>query len=189
MDIRCFFAIELPGELKARLHQFIADLKTRADGVKWVKSDSLHITLKFMGNLPERQVDTLITALISKPVRVSPFEVRIAEFGAFPNHRRPRVFWLGVESLPRQPLYSLFRQLEARLEPLGYEKESRRFAPHLTMGRVKSGQTFDTLWQWTRAHPFEPFRFSVDSFVLMQSILKPGGAEYKQLQKYPLHDD
>ena len=185
--IRCFLAIELPAELKERLNRFIADLKMQASGVKWVRSDSLHITLKFLGNQSANRVDTLVTALLNRPVNVPAFEVQVAGFGAFPTQRRPRVFWLGVESRPHPPLYALFEQLEDRLEPLGFEKENRRFSPHLTIGRVKSGQSFDSLWQWVETHPFEDYRFAVQSYSLMQSILKPSGAEYRALQKYPLH--
>ena len=187
--IRCFFAIELPADLKDNLHRFISGLKTQASGVKWVKSTSLHITLKFLGHQAASRVDTLVTALSGQPIRVPSFDVQIGGFGAFPSRHRPRVFWLGVESLPHSPLYSLFEQLEERLEPLGFEKESRRFSPHLTLGRVKTGQSFESLWQWVEANPFENYRFAVNSFSLMQSILKPSGAEYRNLQKYPLHAD
>ncbi len=186
-NIRCFFAIELPFELKERIAAFLSELKKHASGVKWVKSDALHITLKFMGNQPPEQVDKLVTTLLSNPLSVDGFGIRVEGFGAFPNKRRPRVFWLGVESLPRTPLYSLFEQLEQQLEPLGFERENRRFSPHLTLGRVKTPADFDRLWNWAEGNPFRTFQFEVESFVLMQSILKPSGAEYKLLQKYPLH--
>ncbi|HID38646.1 MAG TPA: RNA 2',3'-cyclic phosphodiesterase [Calditrichaeota bacterium] len=185
--IRCFFAIELPADLKDNLHRFISGLKTQTTGVKWVKSGSLLITLKFLGEQAANRVDTLVTALSGQPLRVASFDVQVGGFGAFPTQYKPRVFWIGVESLPRSPLYSLFEQLEERLEPLGFEKESRRFSPHLTLGRVKTRQSFESLWQWAEANPFEKYRFTVNSFSLMQSILKPSGAEYHTLQKYPLH--
>jgi len=114
------------------------------------------------------------------------FKITIRNFGAFPGKRSPRVFWLGVDSEPRESLFDLFVFIEDNLHSLGFEKEKRRFSPHLTLARVKKPERFDALWNFAEKHPFEPYSFEVKEFVLMQSFLKPDGAVYKPIQKYSL---
>ena len=109
---------------------------------------------------------------------------RCGRFGAFPGKRSPRVLWLGVISEPLQQLYQLFQFVENDLHGLGFPKERRRFAPHLTLARVKQSGNFEPLWNFVQRNPFEPFTFKVPEIVLMRSFLKPQGAEYKPLGKF-----
>jgi len=181
--IRSFFAIELPAELKANITIYSNSLKELAPKVKWVKSSSLHITLKFLGEQSSQLVEQVVTSLIDLPHNIRPFNVKVSEFGSFPNPKNPRGFWLGVEN---GQLLNRFNQIEDRLLPLGFEKEKRRFSAHLTLGRVKFPQDFNDLWDFVENKLFTPFNFEVKQFVLMRSILKPSSAEYRVIQKYPL---
>jgi len=183
--IRSFVAIELPEALKKQLDAYIANLRPFAPKVKWVKSASIHLTLKFLGNQPAEIVDMVLTSLMHPPENLAPFRLAIRHFGAFSGRKHPRVFWLGLEDQPK--LIHLQQWVENTLEPLGFEKERRRFSAHLTLGRVKVPQDFSALWAFTDKNPFPPFSFIVNDFVLMRSLLKPAGAEYRVLQKYSLH--
>lgn len=184
---RSFFAIELPGSLKGEIDAYIDQLKTLAGGVKWVRSGSLHITIKFLGDQPAAMVERAALAGMELAGSCPPFSISVTGFGAFPNRHKPRVFWLGIQSTPQQPLYQLQSALEELLEPLGFEKENRRFSPHLTLGRVKRAQSFSDLLNFVDDQPFGPVTFEPKELVLMRSILKPQGAVYQPIQKYALH--
>ncbi len=184
--IRSFVAIELPQELKERIDAYQRQLKPLCRDVKWVNSQSLHITLKFLGNQEAELVQRVQNNLANTTGVVQPFNLTIREFGAFPGKRQPRVLWLGVISQPHEPLYELFNFIENSLHGLGFQKEKRRFSPHLTLARVKRPSNFEALWRFVEKNPFEPFSFTVNEIVLMQSFLKPQGAVYKPIEKFPL---
>lgn len=184
--IRSFLAIELPEFLKFKLDEFIRSLQAKTGKTKWVKDSNLHLTLKFLGNQPSEKIDALIPALVRGNPPLQPFRITTNKFGAFPGRQRPRVFWLGINAAPQDALADLRSWIENSLEPLGFEKETKPFRPHLTLGRSKIPEDFSTLWEYIAQHPFPPFSFEVNRFVLMRSILKPTGAEYRVLQKFSL---
>ena len=185
--IRSFTAIELPVELKQNIELYINDLKAAAPKIKWVKAENLHLTLKFIGNQPAAITDKVIANLISNQAITRPFQLSLSEIGAFPNKKKPRVIWLGINADPHESLYSTFKWIEDQLEKIGIERESRRFSAHLTLGRVKFPGDFTALWEYVQNNPFEPYNFKVNEFVLIRSFLKPAGAEYQVIQKYSLH--
>lgn len=184
--IRSFVAIELPKELKKRIDDYQRQLKPLCRHTRWVKSDSLHITLKFLGEQEADLIQRVQQNLEHVSGVFSPFQITIKEFGAFPGKRNPRVLWLGVISEPLQQLYQLFQFVENDLHGLGFPKEKRRFSPHLTLARVKQPGNFEALWKFVQNNPFEPFPFEVKEIVLMRSFLKPQGTEYKALAKFSL---
>lgn len=187
-SIRSFVAVELPQELKKSLAAYLARLNETAPKVKWVKSESIHITLKFLGNQAPETVDRILPHLMEMPRQIAPITVSSGRFGAFPGRKNPRVFWLGLEDNRAQALTRLQHQVESSLQELGIEKDKRKFRAHLTLGRVKFAQDFDALWEWVENNPFPPCSFEVREFVLMRSILKPEGAVYRVLQKYSLQE-
>ncbi len=182
--VRSFVAIELPGELKERIDDYQRQLKPLCRHTRWVKANSLHITLKFLGDQEAELIERVQQNLEHIKGAFSPFQITVKEFGAFPGKRSPRVLWLGVISEPLQQLYQLFQFVENDLHGLGFPKEKRRFAPHLTLARVKQSGNFEPLWNFVQRNPFEPFTFEVSEIVLMRSFLKPQGAEYKALGKF-----
>lgn len=184
--IRSFVAIELPAEIKTAIDSYIQQIRKLAPNIKWAKAASIHITLKFLGEQPPELIDKTLAGLLPVSEIASPFQLTVTQFGAFPNEKRPRVFWLGIESQPAEPLFTLQSWIEERLVPLGFEKERRRFSPHLTMARVKFPENFAALWSFVQANPFPAQSFAVHEIVLMRSLLKPSGAEYRPVQKYSL---
>ncbi len=184
--IRSFVAIELPQSLKQQIDDYSRALHPLCPNTRWVNSNALHITLKFLGEQPVDLIERVKQNLTHVQDAFQPFSLTIAHFGAFPGKRNPRVLWLGVHSEPLEPLLELFQFIENDLHGLGFPKEKRRFSPHLTLARVKKPGRFDALWQFVHTHPFQPFQFKVQHIVLMQSFLKPQGAVYKPLAKYTL---
>ncbi len=178
--IRAFIAIELPESLKIRLTELQHRLN-RQDGVSWVKTSNMHLTLKFLGNVAESQIEVL-RACMEKVVKAyHPFELTPKGLGAFPNLHRPRVIWTGVEDTTGS-LAGLQRKLQAELEQRGFGREDYPFRAHITLGRVKdSGVT--ALQRLEFSEP--PFR--VDEIALMRSDLKPQGALYTRLAAVKLN--
>jgi RNA 2',3'-cyclic 3'-phosphodiesterase len=185
--IRSFIAIEIPDEIKNSIADYIDNLKSIAPKLKWVRKNSLHITLKFLGNQPEQKVENVITTLSPMHNFCRPFDITIINTGAFPNQRKPRVIWLGIEPVPREYFFETFNWIEDKLESIGFDKEQRKFSPHLTLARVKFPADFTDLWRYIDENPFKKQTFSVKHVTLVQSKLRPTGAEYRPIQKYPLH--
>jgi 2'-5' RNA ligase len=133
--MRLFLALNLPNETREAVYAAAAPLRDAAPGVVWVRPELLHVTLKFLGDTPE-PLATRVVRVAEDVARVAPpFDVRVRGAGAFPNFRRPRVVWVGIE--PAEQLARLAAALDAACEALGFAREQRSFAAHLTLGRVK----------------------------------------------------
>lgn len=185
--IRSFLAIALPDELKRKITTYTSSLSKYAGKLRWTNAQNLHLTLKFLGEQQSEKIDALIAELSSNPLQIPSFKLDTTNLGAFPNIKRPRVIWLGVESTPQNSLFKLRNQIENRCKLLGFEKENKKFNAHLTISRVKFPMDLDEMWEFTKQNVFSEYRFEVDKFVLMKSTLKPSGAEYRVLQNFPLH--
>ncbi len=186
--VRCFLAISLSESVKKRLQALQQELaKTGAD-VRWVRPEGIHLTLKFLGNVPEEKIEPITKAAQEVVAKFGPLRLRVKGLGAFPSGRKPRVIWAGLEG-DLKPLLRLQKELEDSLTKLGFEPESRPFVPHLTLGRVKSGRKMDKLRQVLAekndrvGEGWEEMR--IENLVLYQSTLKPSGAVYTPLKIIP----
>lgn len=183
--IRAFFAISLPWEFKeeiARLQDILK--KTRAE-VKWVRPESVHLTLKFLGQVAEDIIDPLAEAASVKASQTQALTLTLNGTGVFPGPRRPRVAWLGLAGdLGR--IIDLQRGLEESAEKFGFAREKRTFSPHLTLGRIRSSKGIkEFITELDRLDP-KPLEFMASEVVLFRSELKPTGAIYTPLKKLPL---
>ena len=135
--IRAFIAIELPEGLKKELAELEAQLKINSPHVvKWVDPNSIHITLKFLGEISADSIDELMLAIEESAQGIQPFQLEVREVGAFPNLERPQVLWVGVKG-ELVKITQLQKNIESNTEQLGFRRESRAFSPHLTLGRVR----------------------------------------------------
>ena len=132
-----FVALDLDEAVRARVHRLLNELKGSAPEIKWVAPDSMHLTLKFIGEQPEARLAELAEALKAVP-RPGPLALNFRGLGCFPNERHPRVFWIGVESPPE--LARLAEAIDGAMERFGIERECRAFSPHLTLGRTREGR-------------------------------------------------
>ncbi len=177
--MRVFVAIDVPEEVRRALGEFIAKLGKTCRGARWVRTEAMHITLKFIGEVSEDTAGRIYQALAGIRA-VGPIEIRFRETGFFPNANHPRVFWAGRETPPA--LAELATAIDQRLEPLGIAREARPFKPHLTLARFKSTDGLATLRDaLQRLGPFEFGSTVARSFHLYQSVLKPAGAVYTRL--------
>ena len=187
--MRCFVAIDLPPEIKAEigrqqaaLRAALAQASSRDLKINWTRPDGIHLTLKFLGETD--RASQVIEALQG----VGPFEkfsVEVKGFGFFPDARRPRVLWTGIEAPPA--LAGLAGQVEAAMERLGFAPEQRAFAPHLTLARFKSPRSEPAIEAFIKQHgELSLGRFEVSEFFLFESKLSPRGAEYRKVARFEM---
>lgn len=136
--IRSFIAIPLEPSVQKAVAGLVRRLAGEADGIKWVPSDNLHLTLKFLGDVDNVQVPEVCQVLRDCCRGIAPFPVHFRGAGAFPNASRPRVLWAGVVE-GGQSLAELVGRMEQRFADLGFKPEPRDYQPHLTLGRTRGG--------------------------------------------------
>ena len=181
--MRVFVAVDLPENLKGELRVRQEKLKGAAQGGRWVRPEGIHLTLKFLGEISEEQTGQVTQALSQVP-RFEAFSVEVKGFGFFPNSRRPRVLWVGVEG--GDPLAALAAQVEKSLQAVGFPSEDRPFKPHLTLARFRIPQPQPSLAKELSAvHSPSLGRITVSQFSLIESRLNPQGAEYRKIADYP----
>jgi RNA 2',3'-cyclic 3'-phosphodiesterase len=178
--VRLFVALEVPLEVRESLASLIRELRALAPRAKWVRPENLHVTLKFIGNVEPAKSDEIRTTLAT--VRAGqPVDVRFRGLGFFPSEKRPRVLWAGVEASAN--LAELAGAIDERTAALGIEPERRAFAPHLTLARFERPGVSRELQSAITAHASRNFgTLRTSTFQLIESKLKPSGAEYTTLQ-------
>ena len=179
--IRCFVAIPLPGDVLAQIGEVSHQLKKLSIDARFPRPESIHLTLKFLGDVQESAVPDILETMKEKVCKYESFEVSVRNAGAFPHLANPRVVWLGVE--PEEELEKLQSSVESGLVELGFEKEKRRFSPHLTLARVKSRHMIANLMHYLELHgsKIDLGSFLVRTVVLYRSELRPSGAVYSRL--------
>ncbi|MFQ5663495.1 MAG: RNA 2',3'-cyclic phosphodiesterase [Terriglobia bacterium] len=181
--MRLFVALDLTQGVRAALQDLLAQLQPAGADVRWVGPEGMHLTLKFIGEVPAEKLPAIRAALGPVTSR-RPVDLEVRGLGYFPNERRPRVCWVGVEA--SENLADLAVQVESALEPLGVKRESRAYVPHLTLGRFKSTNRLARLQEAVAALPSTHFgHVQAKEFVLYQSKLSSRGAEYIKLEGFP----
>lgn len=185
--IRTFIAIEIPDEIKGKIARFQKQVAADEKSIRWVNVKNIHITLKFIGEIPESLVEKIVISIFEKPPQINTFEIGLKGTGAFPNLRRPRVVWVGITSGNEQ-LTKLVTYLEAQLTILGIPKENRKFKSHVTIGRIKNNQKLKNPEIFDNPDALDAGEFQAQKIVLMKSELKPSGAEYSVLAEQSLNN-
>jgi 2'-5' RNA ligase len=132
--VRLFIAINFPSDVRLAAHAALEPIRRAAPRVRWTDVERMHLTLKFLGECPESAVDPLVGAIRLVAPRYDPLDLELGGLGAFPNSRRPRIVWLGVQADSKLEL--MHHDLEVACASLGYDIEGRAFRPHVTIGRV-----------------------------------------------------
>jgi 2'-5' RNA ligase len=180
--IRAFIAINLSLAVQSQLDRIATQMKAEIGPgpVRWVAACNIHLTLKFLGDIPVSDLDNLKKILQSQASRIPAFGLSLGEVGAFPSFNRPRVIWVGVQA-PVE-LSELQRGIDMATAALGYASEGRPFSPHLTLGRVSRNADASGMKKVSQALENRKFGVSADTRVeavhLYQSDLKPEGAVY-----------
>jgi 2'-5' RNA ligase len=178
---RLFVALTLPQPVR----DVLARLAEPHSGVTWTRPDQLHVTLRFLGDVPEESIEPMIARLTA--VQVAPFLLPIENIGTFPANRPPRILWMGVGSgHPR--LFQLRQRLDDALLACGLQLDVRTFHPHVTLARCTENAA-PAIAHWLHVHrdvTAPPFR--VEAFDLYASELRPTGAVHTLKHRFPLKD-
>jgi 2'-5' RNA ligase len=180
--LRLFIALDFPQAVRESLRDSMVRLKPLSRAARWVRPEGMHITLKFIGETDSQKVDSLRAALgtIHSP---RPIEMRFRGLGFFPDERKPRVLWCGVEASSN--MAEVAASIERALEPLGFPGENREFVPHLTLARFPSPQGIAEIVRAANVLKTQNFGSAREKeFHLIESILKPSGAEYNRLASF-----
>ena len=183
--MRTFVAVNLPESIRRDFDEHLERFRPLARGVSWVPSGNVHVTMKFLGEVPENELSGVCGAVKSAVSEHQPFDVQLGGFGAFPNFRRPRVFWVGITD-GVDPLRELARAIEDQLAPLGFEREKRKFSAHITLGRIRRPGDYDQLRQAVESAEYISQPFTVTSVEVMKSVLSPKGAQYSVFESFSL---
>lgn len=194
--LRCFVAIDLPPDLKTQLSDLIRDFhnSTIGDYVRWVRPDGIHLTLKFLGEVPRQRRSEIETATANSLAssRTVPFELTAGGLGVFPKPDQPRVIWVGLSG-DLSALAQTQKQVEVALAAIGFPPENRAFSPHLTLGRVPDvgREQKAEIGKFLRSYKVAAVmsRFIVREAVLMESDLRPSGAIYTPLTHFKFGGD
>jgi len=179
--MRTFIAFELPPDIKNYLSNIINIMSSRIKGVKWVKDEGLHITMKFLGEIEDNKIAQIKEVLLPIENQYKPFDLIISRIDAFPNKKRPRVIVVGLKN-EVDIINNIFQDIENFLEKLGFEKESRSFKPHITLGRMRTPMPLLEKF----IPDLEEKIFKAEDLVLFKSTLTNKGAIYDPIWKIKL---
>ena len=194
--MRLFIALDIEETIRQRIQRFVEGVCELAPDARWVRPESLHITLKFIGEKPSEAVDNIKRALVA--INSQALELTFRGYGFFPTTKSPRVFWVGIESGPQ--LATLARSVDEAMQELGIAKEDHAFSPHLTLARGggrsgaprrqhydRANRNFQRLQEKLAGLPTPEFgTMTACEFFLYQSQLSPGGSRYTKLERFAL---
>jgi 2'-5' RNA ligase len=180
--VRLFVALEIPRAVRDNLATLIKDLRRTAPNARWLRPENIHVTLKFIGEVPPEKVQYIRGAL-SGVRSEHAAELSFRGLGFFPNAKRPSVLWAGIDASPN--LQSLAGDIESSLEKLGFPREQRPFVPHLTIARFQPPRIHEQLQSAIAQSSEREFgSLRTCEFHLIKSNLKPSGAEYTTLESF-----
>ena len=179
--IRAFVAVRIDPNVAQKISEVQSQLKRSLSGIRWVGPENLHFTLKFLGPVGEEQIAVVADALEQALGLFPPFSILARGVGVFPDIRKPRVLWVGLEGDSLAPLAA---GVEAALEPIGFAREKRGFKAHLTIGRWRNfdGRAESIKREIGRWKEYDFGQSWVEEVIFFESILKTEGAVYHPLR-------
>jgi len=176
---RVFFAVTVTAEIRAKVLRLARRLAATHAQVRWARDEGLHATVKFLGPTSPEQLDAIRRALSAALAAFPRFSAGVSGLGVFPDMKRPRVLWVGMQSSELETLAGIVDQVAARS---GFRPERRGYRPHLTLGRVRGARGWVGLERELQSHAIEDFgRTEIGELIAYRSDLRPGGAVYTRL--------
>jgi 2'-5' RNA ligase len=194
--MRIFIGIDLDSQVRTRIERFLQGAHGFAPDARWARPESLHVTLKFIGEQPQERVEAISGKL--REIKSDPIEIHFAGYGFFPTAKAARVFWIGIEAGPQ--LAELAERIDAAAADLGIPREERVYSPHLTLARRSGGSGSPKRSKGDRPNTMfaalenrlatmgqiDFGKMMARQFILFQSQLSPGGSKYTKLQSFQL---
>lgn len=183
--MRSFIAINLPDTVKREIGSITERLRPAGPPARWVPGSNFHLTLKFLDEISLEQVIPIRGAITMAVSGVQAFDLRLGGFGVFPNERKARGFWIGIED-GFETMKTLARDIDRAIAPLGFSREERAFSAHVTLARYREPAPVGELMKAASQMPYRSDAIRVGSVELMKSVLTPKGAEYSVLESVRL---
>jgi len=184
---RVFCAVEIPEQVRQLALRHIVRLREAVPDAKasWSRDANLHLTLKFLGEIPQVSVPDISTAASRAVTGLAPFSVHVEHTRVFPEHGKPRVLWIGINDLSGK-LVELHTRLEDEAAQTGFAREGRRFQPHLTLARLRQPRHARTLADAHQQIKFETVSIAVSELLVIRSELSNEGSKYTVISQHPL---
>ena len=181
--LRTFLAVDIGPEVRENLRRLQEQLQRSQADVRWVRPESIHLTLRFLGEIPASDLEKLEPVMAAAVSGQAAVEISVAGWGMFPSPKRPRVLWVGIPQ-GREKLAPMAEALERGLIQAGFGPEDRPWKPHLTLGRFRSPRNLESLSKALAKAGEQVYgRIQADRLTLFQSQLRPGGAVYTALRE------
>lgn len=186
-DRRIFSAIKISDAARAACVRHIERVRGSHPNVRigWERSEKLHITLRFLGNTSETDLEKLRAEMTGIAAKSEPFKLALSPPGVFPSRRNPRVFWIGIDDRANA-VGPIYQRIEHACREMGYKEETRNFTPHITIGRVRRTGAPPALVEAHLSAQIEPVEFEVSSIVIYESLLQRTGSVYSKVDSFQL---
>ncbi len=184
--MRTFIALEVPENIQREVFSLKENISPYYAKVRWVKKENIHITLAFLGEIVGDVIEQVKERLQLVSEKHQTFTMALQGVGVFPHIKRPRVLWVGVVPEVKEPITHIADDV---IDALGFLQDKKRFTPHITFGRIKFISDLSSLQKAIGSISFETDEFMVKAITLFKSDLKPDGAMYTALSKYPLREN
>jgi 2'-5' RNA ligase len=187
-EMRTFIALEVPENIQKEVFSLKENISSHYAKIRWVKKENIHITLAFLGEIVEDVIEQVKERLQLVSKKHQTFTMTLQGVGVFPQMKRPRVLWVGVVPEVKEPITHIANDV---IDALGFlhPKDKKKFSPHITFGRIKFISDLSSLQKVIESISFETDEFMVNKITLFKSDLKPDGAIYTPLSKYPLREN
>jgi 2'-5' RNA ligase len=186
--IRTFICFDIPDSVKRRIGALQQEMRQTGAQVSWVRPENIHLTLKFLGDVPRSRIEVVREAVERAASSFSPFTIEVAGAGGFPSPRSPRVLWVGLSGI-EGGLTELREAIESELARRNFPREHKKFSPHLTIGRIRSPQNASRVAEGLIARGFDPESFEANEVIVMRSDLNPRGAIYTPMARINLKSE
>ncbi len=183
--MRLFLAAEVPQSHKREIGRAVESLRSRLSGVRWTSPQTWHLTVKFLGEVPEERAEELSRLVGAAAEHIPALETALTRLGAFPSPRRARVLWVGLEDAGGT-LAALAELLESELGGAGFRRELKPWRPHVTVGRLRAPAPVGEALEAMTPNVLEAPSFPIFEIVLYRSHLHPGGVTHDALERFPL---
>ena len=183
--IRTFLAVPLPNEVKGKKNMFFSTIDQSKVQINWIKSQNLHLTLKFIGYTPENMFGEMVSELSEIFKNQKPFSISVKDTGCFPSPERPSALWMGIDG-NTNPLKNLVLNIENTMEKLGFPRADKKFYPHITIARIKYPQKLTPDIQIFLKSHYDPIDLTIDRVQFLASELLKTGALYSTIKSFPL---
>jgi len=179
--IRTFIAVDISQDIKMDLDRLISGFRHESKAIRWVRAQNLHLTLRFLGDIPEETIPSLAESLKSNLRGFGSFDLALSGLGGFPNMNKPRVIWVGSDD-PKNKLGDLASKVESGCGEAGFGKGDKKFSAHLTIGRVKFPQGIENILDKIENTNFATKPFNVGEILIYKSVLSAAGPTYTKLE-------